>query len=339
MNATESNLLPRAKLKDVLGGRARFVGSRMDAGKPRGFFSPVEARLRMGIPYDDLRVAEADYLGRRSFKADLGVMARTALAYALSPASKKPAAARPFIVSAHVDNLTIDQALELVLAPPQTSRGKLVYFVHAHSLNLARFNRDYAGILAEADALLPDGIGIRLAARTLGVSMRHNVNGTDLFPLLCREAAREGIPVALVGGAPGIAAECARRMQAENPTLQLPVVYSGYFANDTEAQAVADRIAALGRVIVLIGMGSPRQERWSWRFLRHTSGATVLTVGGLFDFYSGRIRRAPIIWREMGIEWLWRLLQEPRRLAKRYLIGNPLFMLLALEQKLFRRKA
>ncbi len=339
MSATESNLLPRAKLKDVFGGRARFIGSRIDAAQPRGFFSPVEARLRMGIPYEDLRVAEADYLGRRSLKADLGVMARTALAYALSPGSKKAAAPRPFIVSAYVDNLTIDQALELVLAPPQTSRGKLVYFVHAHALNLARFNREYAGILAEADALLPDGIGIRMAARALGVSMRHNVNGTDLFPILCREAARLGIPVAMVGGAPGIAAECARRMQEANPTLQVPIVVPGFFASDAEAQAVADKIAALGRVIVLVGMGSPRQERWSWQFLRHTSGATVLTVGGLFDFYSGRIRRAPIAWREMGVEWLWRLLQEPRRLARRYLIGNPLFMLLALEQKFFRRKA
>ena len=338
MSAVDSPLLPRAKLKDVLGGRARLVGSRFDERKPRGFLSPVEARLRMGIPYDDLRSAEADYLARRSLTADIGVMARAALACALSPSQKAATAARPYVVSAHVDNLTISDAMDLIMAPPQTSRGRLVYFVHAHALNVARFDRDYAKVLSEADALLPDGIGIRMAARMLGVAMRHNVNGTYLFPLLCREAAEKDIPVVMVGGRPGVAAECARRMQAEYPRLQVPIAISGYFKNDAEAEAVAAEIGRLGRALVLVGMGSPRQEKWAWRFLRHTAGATVLTVGGLFDFYSGRVRRAPIFWRELGLEWVYRMLQEPRRLAKRYLVGNPLFMALAIEQRLRGRR-
>jgi N-acetylglucosaminyldiphosphoundecaprenol N-acetyl-beta-D-mannosaminyltransferase len=116
------------------------------------------------------------------------------------------------------------------------------------------------------------------------------------------------------------------------------VISSGYFATEADAEAVAQRIAALGRVLVLVGMGSPRQEQWSWKYLRNCAGATVLTVGGLFDFYSGRIRRAPIFWRDAGMEWVWRMLQEPRRLAKRYLVGNPLFLALALEQRLRGRK-
>lgn len=339
MSVAQSNLLPRAKLKDVWRGRARLVGSRFDERKPRGFLSPVEARLRMGIPYDDLRVAEESYFLRQSLRTDLGVMARTALAAALSPSTEAPAAPRPYIVSARVDNLSIEEAVNVIFAPPQTSRGRLVYFVHAHALNLARFNREYAAVLAEADTLLPDGIGIRLAGRLLDVAMRHNVNGTDLFPILCREAARQRIPVAMVGGAPGVAAECARRMMAAEPGLEVPVISPGYLPTEEAALEVADRIGRLGRVLVLVGMGSPRQEQWAWRYLRNSAGATVLTVGGLFDFYSGRVRRAPIFWRETGMEWAWRLLQEPRRLAKRYLVGNPLFLALALEQKLRGRKA
>jgi N-acetylglucosaminyldiphosphoundecaprenol N-acetyl-beta-D-mannosaminyltransferase len=81
-------------------------------------------------------------------------------------------------------------------------------------------------------------------------------------------------------------------------------------------------------------MGSPIQERFAWEHLAHIPTATVITVGGLFDFFSGRVPRAPLAWRELGLEWLFRLVQEPRRLAKRYLVGNPLFLLLALKQRL-----
>lgn len=338
METLEFPILPRAKVREVVGGRARLVGSRLDAHQPRGMLSPIEPRLRMGIPYGDLRAAEAEYLAHRSLRADLGILARTALAWLLSPSRKAAALRKPFIVSAPVDNLSIDEALAAILAPVAGPRARLAFFVHAHALNLARFQRDYAAVLAQADLLLPDGIGIRLAGRMLGVALRHNINGTDLFPVLCREAARRGRPVVLIGGAPGIAEACARRMQAEIPGLELPVVSSGFFASDDDASAVVERVRALREPLVLVGMGSPRQERWTWKFLRDVAGATVLTVGGLFDFFSGRIPRAPLLLRETGLEWAFRLAQEPRRLAKRYLVGNPLFLALALEQRVRRRR-
>lgn len=336
--AGRSEALPRARLPDVVRGKAQLIGSRFNADKPRGVFSPIEARLRMGIPYGDMREAEEEYFARRTFGTDVGVLARTALAYALSPSSRAEAVQRPFVVSARVDNVSIDEATEKIFAEPCATRARFAFFVHAHALNLARFNPAYARLLADADVLLPDGIGIRMAANLLGVALRHNINGTDLFPALCREAAKRGIPIVLIGGAPGVAEACAARIKSDTPGLDVPVVSSGFFASDEAAQAVADRIRALGRSLVLVGMGSPRQEEWSWRFLRDNAGATVLTVGGLFDFFSGRIRRAPIFWREAGLEWAYRMLQEPRRLAKRYLFGNPLFLALALEQRIRRRR-
>lgn len=333
-----ATILPRAKFRDVLGGRARLVGSRFDLGKPRGVLSPVEARLRMGIPYGDLRAAEESYFEHRSLRTDLGVMLRSMLAFLLSPSRAARATRRPYIVSSQVDNLSIDDAMDVILGAPRQNRAKLVYFVHAHALNLARFNRPYAAVLNGADALLPDGIGIRLAARFLGVSMRHNLNGTDLFPFLCREAARANLPVIMIGGAPGIAQKCAERMRAETPGLEIPLVSSGFFASEQEQLDLAKRVADVGRALVFVGMGSPRQEEWSAKYLKDCAGATVLTVGGLFDFYSGRIPRAPIFWREAGLEWAFRFLQEPRRLAKRYLVGNPLFLTLACEQRLRGRR-
>lgn len=334
MSSGDTFLLPRAKLRDVLRGRARLVGSRFDVEKPRGFLSPAETRLRMGIPYDDPRAVERSYLVRRRWCADLGVLAKAALACALAPSVSAKVLRKPFIVSAAVDNLTIAEALESILRAPAEGRARLIFFVHAHALNLARFQPGFARILEDADALLPDGIGIRLAARFLGVGMRHNLNGTDLFPILCRAAAGRLIPIVMIGGAPGVAAECARRMKAETPGLDVAFTTPGFFDSEPAAREVAARVGALGRTVVLVGMGSPRQERWAWEYLRDCREAAVLTVGGLFDFYSGRVRRAPVGWREMGLEWAYRLLQEPRRLARRYLVGNPLFLALALAQRL-----
>ena len=93
-------------------------------------------------------------------------------------------------------------------------------------------------------------------------------------------------------------------------------------------------MAELGPCLVLVGMGSPRQELWAWKYLSNHPDLIVVTVGGLFDFISGVVPRATVIWRELGLEWLYRLTREPRRLARRYLLGNPLFLARAVRQRL-----
>jgi len=104
------------------------------------------------------------------------------------------------------------------------------------------------------------------------------------------------------------------------------------FADESSRARFLSKLSAIGGV-VLVGMGTPIQERWAWEHLASITGITVLTVGGLFDFYSGRIPRAPMALREVGLEWTWRLWQEPTRLARRYLVGNPVFLSRALAQR------
>jgi len=326
--------LPRARLADVLRGRAPVVGSRFDGVERRGLVSPVEARLLMGIPYGDLAADERAYLRavERSLRSDAGVLARAAFARALAPPGGARPEDRPRIVSATVDNVTIDRAVAAIFEPPPTDRARMVCFVHPHALNLATFDRDFALLLADADLVLPDGIGVRIAAALLGVAMRHNLNGTDLLPLLCDAAVAERVPLALIGAAEGVAEACAENLRRDHPGLQTPVVHHGYL-DDAASGSIAEQVGQLGRALVLVGMGSPRQERWAREHLAGVGGITVITVGGLFDFFSGRIQRAPVAWREMGLEWAWRLRQEPGRLARRYLLGNPLFLALALAQR------
>lgn len=333
---TDVELLPRANLRTVLRGDAQIVGSRCDPKLPRGLVSPIEARITAGMPYGDLAAAEAEYLRGRTTCSDVAVLARAALASALSGSGNAREERRPYVVSAYLDNVTITGAVEEIFAPLRGENGeraKVVCFAHPHALNLARFNTELANQLARADVVLPDGIGIRIAARLLGVAMRHNVNGTDLLPVLCGEAVSREIPLVLVGAAEGVAERCSAQLRDTFPGLSIPIVSDGY-VDERASVELAQRIAALGRCVVLVGMGTPIQERWTFQYLGDIPGVTALTVGGLFDFFSGDRRRAPVAWRELGIEWLYRMLQEPRRLAKRYLVGNPFFLGLAALQRL-----
>jgi N-acetylglucosaminyldiphosphoundecaprenol N-acetyl-beta-D-mannosaminyltransferase len=326
-------LLPRARLRDVFVRKAPLIGARVSSAVRRGWVSPVEARVYLGIPYGDMAAEEERLLSSQSVAAKLAVLLRTTIARTLAPRRGLSYQRRPRIVSAEVDNITIDEALAAMINAPAGSRARVVYIVHPHALNLAAFNADFAQQLTNADLVLPDGIGIRIAASLLGISMRHNLNGTDLLPLMCNAVANAKLPLVLIGGAPGVAEKCAENLQQETPGLQIGFAHHGYL--DAErSKEVAARVKAVGRCLVLVGMGSPVQERWAWQYLREAREATVVTVGGVFDFFSGRIPRAPVAWRELGIEWLWRLRMEPRRLAKRYLIGNPLFLIITLWQRM-----
>jgi N-acetylglucosaminyldiphosphoundecaprenol N-acetyl-beta-D-mannosaminyltransferase len=331
-----AGLLPRARLMDVIFGRQPLIGSRMNTSALRGWVSPVEARVHLGIPYGDLAVEEERYLREKfSVKQKSSMLLRAFVSWLLSSRSGLRPERRPKIVSAQVDNITIEEALAAFVAPPPDSRARLVYIVHPHALNLAAFDSKLSEQLTHGDMVLPDGIGIRIAASILGISLRHNLNGTDLLPLICKAASESKLPLVLIGAKTEVVQACAENLMRDTPGLNIPLYHNGYL-NDESSRSLAENIRSIGRCIVLVGMGSPLQESWAFKYLADAREATVITVGGLFDFFSGRIPRAPMAWRELGIEWLWRLKQEPRRLAKRYLIGNPLFLLLALKQRVFK---
>jgi N-acetylglucosaminyldiphosphoundecaprenol N-acetyl-beta-D-mannosaminyltransferase len=146
-----------------------------------------------------------------------------------------------------------------------------------------------------------------------------------MFPLLCEVAARERLPIYLLGARPGIAKAVADNMVKRYPELEIAGTRDGYF-DSGEEQAVVDAINTSGARILLVAFGAPRQELWLERWRERLVPPVGMGVGGLFDFYSGRIPRAPVWMREMGLEWVFRLMQEPGRMWRRYIIGNPLFL-------------
>ncbi len=201
----------------------------------------------------------------------------------------------------------------------------LLAFVNPDCLNMAYTNSRYRQVLQQAARVLPDGIGLKIGCRMRGLGLAANVNGTDLFPRLCERAAREGWSLFLLGAQPGVAEQVAQNMQARYPGLLITGVQHGYFTPEEEAGMI-DRINASGARVLLVAFGVPRQELWLAEHQAALTPPVRMGVGGLFDFYSGRIPRAPLWLREIGLEWVWRLLQEPGRMWRRYLLGNPLFL-------------
>ena len=197
--------------------------------------------------------------------------------------------------------------------------------MNAHSYNMADANAVHATALRNADLIYGDGSGVRLGCRLLGSRLRDNVNGTDLFPMLCAKAVESHLSLYLLGAAPGVAQAVADTMRARHPGLRIAGVRDGYFSPEDEPAVIA-AINASGADLLLVAFGVPKQEVW---LDRHRNVITVpvrLAVGGLFDFYSGRIPRAPLWLRRCGMEWVWRMAQEPRRMWRRYVLGNPLFV-------------
>lgn len=211
-----------------------------------------------------------------------------------------------------------------------------VSFVNAHCINVAAKDRAYRDALQGCDYRLPDGSGLRLAAALAGCGFGENLNGTDLFPLICEEASLCGVSIFLLGGKPGVAADAAAEMQRRYPGLRVAGTHDGYFAQHETGQVI-DQINASGADMLFVGFGVPLQECWLADHGVTIAAPVQLAVGGLFDYYSGRIPRAPRLVRAAGCEWIWRLAQEPRRLAGRYLLGNAAFVVRALDHALEQR--
>ena len=291
-----------------------------------GLISPFGVRSRIGIAHERESVLDRDLVYGQTVKGDLGLAARSLVSGVLGGGGE-PREMPPVLnfFGIPVVNTTMREAVDWVVARAAQGERSLMAFVNPDCLNIAWKNPEYRDFLVEAERVLPDGIGIHIGCRMLGQALRENVNGTDMFPLLCGAAARERLPLYLLGARPGIAQAAADNMAKRCPGLIIAGARDGYFRPEEEA-ALVDAINGSGAKILLVALGAPRQELWLARWRDRLAPEVGMGVGGLLDFYSGRMPRAPVWMREMGLEWLFRLLQEPGRMWRRYVIGNPLFL-------------
>jgi len=224
-----------------------------------------------------------------------------------------------------VVNTTARHALDWICDRIAAGQPTRVAFLNAHCANQAAHDTSYREALASTDALLPDGAGISLAVRIRRRRLAANLNGTDLIPALCQRLATSGHSVFLLGGRPGVARDAATALQRQCPGLAVAGTHDGFFTDIEEAELVRE-INESGAAVLLVAMGVPKQDTWLARMAPRLHPTVSFGVGGLFDFLSGRIPRAPKLLRGLGLEWIWRLYQEPSRMWRRYVLGNPVFV-------------
>jgi N-acetylglucosaminyldiphosphoundecaprenol N-acetyl-beta-D-mannosaminyltransferase len=209
-----------------------------------------------------------------------------------------------------------------------------VFFVNAHCFNIAQTNHEYRRSINESDLSLNDGIGISIACRVAGLKPRENLNGTDLIPRIIKEAAMKGVGIYLLGGEEGIAENAASKFKDYIPDLKISGTASGYFSERQE-QGVIENINNSGAGLLVLGMGVPRQELWATRNKDLLKKVRIIIAGGaILDFTAGKVKRAPLWLRKIRFEWLYRLYLEPKRLWKRYIIGNMKFFYYIFKHKI-----
>jgi len=223
-----------------------------------------------------------------------------------------------------INNLKLSEAIDWALREGE-GRCEMGFFVNVNSINIAYDNPPFKKLLNSADRILADGSGVRLGAKYRKIKLRDNINGTDLLPHLCVKMAEMGKSVFLLGSAPGVAESTAKNIQGMYPRLKIAGTHHGYFTTGDD-EAIVAKINHSKADVLLVALGSPRQEQWIAANRQRLNVTTALAVGGLLDFFSGGIPRAPRWMREIGCEWLFRLMQEPRKKFRRYVVGNPLFL-------------
>lgn len=224
--------------------------------------------------------------------------------------------------------------LELMLLA-RPVRPHAVYFVNAHTLNLASDDARFRDVLGRADRVFGDGTGVRWAVRGLhGERLRDNVNGTDLVPLLFAALAGRGLRYYLLGNTPERIERAADHARRAFPGWTLAGCHHGYL-DGIDPQPVIDDINASGADLLLVGMGNPKQEQWVDANRSRLQVPLTMAVGGLLDYWVGDLVRAPGWVRRIGHEWLHLLIRQPHK-ARRYLIGNPKFLLRVARSRLLR---
>ena len=219
-------------------------------------------------------------------------------------------------------------------------RGRRVMYVNAHVLNQSLEQQPLRDALHEADLVYCDGYGVRLAAKALDVEIPHRMTGADWIWDLAALCEPLGLSVYLLGSEPGAAAEAAERLQSRHPRLRIAGTHHGYFdVGSPHDERVLEDINAKRPDVLLVGMGTPKQELWVQRHAGDVDAGVLWTVGALFDYVSGRTPRAPGYLADNGLEWIFRLAVEPQRMWRRYLLGNPVFVSRVMAQARARKLA
>jgi N-acetylglucosaminyldiphosphoundecaprenol N-acetyl-beta-D-mannosaminyltransferase len=257
----------------------------------------------------------------------------------------RPIPTRHTLAGARVDAISLDDAVDhLVALSTSRAPGRARYVVTPNAQHVVLLQRDerLRRAYEEAELSVADGMSVVYAASLLERPVRGRVNGTDLMERLAARAATAGRSVYLLGGRPGAAAQAAQVLAGRYPGLRIAGTDCppmGFEADAAALAGVLERLAAASPDLVFVGLGAPKQEYLMREALRGEHLGVALGIGGSFELIAGQLPRAPVWMQRVGLEWSFRLMVEPRRLLKRYVVGNSRFVALVAEDALRARVA
>ena len=232
------------------------------------------------------------------------------------------------ILNVPFDLVTLDEAADRVFRMFDMESQSMVCTPNPEIVVDAQHDKELMGILKESDLVVMDGIGVVWAARRKGLSAKGRVTGYDLVQKIFFKMKDTPKTAYFFGGKPKVAEAAAKKMSKKYPGLKIVGVHDGYFTPAEEIKIILD-IKRLSPDLLLVGLGSPKQEKWIYTNMRLMGAKVSIGVGGCFDVMAGNVKRAPIVFRKMGLEWFFRLLSQPSRFWRMMKLPKFVFMVLA----------
>ncbi|MDB9315529.1 WecB/TagA/CpsF family glycosyltransferase [Spirulina sp. CS-785/01] len=239
------------------------------------------------------------------------------------------------VTGAPITQLSKAAHIQTILQWAKHNQSRTVYAANVHMLMEAYWCADFATVLHNADMATPDGMPLVWMMKLLGNKRQERVTGSDLFQEICSQAQVQGVSVYFVGSETPVLDRMKTRLQQDFPKLAIAGMEPLPFRplTESEDEALIQRINESGAGVVFVALGCPKQEKWIAQH-RGKINAVMCGVGAVFAIYAGLVKRAPERWQKLGLEWLYRLVQEPQRLWKRYTSTIPPFLWLAVQQLL-----
>lgn len=244
--------------------------------------------------------------------------------------------ARQKFMNTEIDNLTMQEALETIDALIQENKNAYVVTPNVDHIVQLETNKELQDVYANASLILTDGKPLLWIAKWYGTPIKEKISGSDLFPLLCDMAAKKGYSMFFLGAAEGVAAKAADNLMNKYKGLQVIGTYSPPygFENDSSEMNKIDAMIKKARPdILIVGLGCPKQEKFIYNNYKKLGVPISLGLGASFVFEAGNIKRAPKWMANHGLEWLFRITQDPKRLMKRYLINDMKIFKLAVKYR------
>ncbi len=261
--------------------------------------------------------------------------------YVVMPATLTPKSNKITFMGIAIDPVTVHELLDQIADLIDRRERALVLNVNVHAYNLAAKQPWLVDFFNSAAINFCDGAGVILGARLHGLCIPERITYADWFWQLATMAEDRDYSLFFLGAKPGVAERAAAVLRDRHPRLRIVGIHDGYFDTTAGSEANEKVLAAINAAtpdILTLGLGMPRQERWLYENWHRFNARVGLTGGAVFDYVSGEVQRAPRWMTDNGLEWLGRMLVEPGRLWKRYIVGNPVFMARVLRERL-RRKA